>query len=40
MRSLAVEADQEQSTIIMHNALDRLSPIVRKFVLVASETGD
>lgn len=24
----------------MHHALERLNPIVRKFVLLASETGD
>jgi hypothetical protein len=34
------EADQEQSVFLMHDALQRLHPIVRKFVLVAGETGD
>ena len=36
----AVEADQERSVFVMQRALDRLNPSVRKFVLVASDTGD
>jgi hypothetical protein len=36
----AVEPDQEQSMFIMHRALNDLHPNVRKFVLVASDTGD
>jgi len=35
-----VEPDQEQSGFLMHDALQKLHPIVRKFVLVASDTGD
>jgi hypothetical protein len=33
-------SEQEQSALIMHNALNKLHPKVRKFVLVASDTGD
>lgn len=37
---VAVEAVQEQSTFLMHHALERLNPSVRKFIVAASETGD
>ena len=37
---IGVEAVQEQSTFIMHNALDRFHPKVRKFLIAASTTGD
>ena len=37
---VAVQADQEQSTFILHHALANLHPKVRKFIPVASETGD
>jgi hypothetical protein len=35
-----VDPDQEQSMVIMHRALNELHPSVRKFLLVASDTGD
>jgi hypothetical protein len=37
---IAVDPDQEQSMFIMHRALKDLHPTVRKFLLVASDTGD
>jgi hypothetical protein len=37
---IAVDPDQEQSMFIMHRALNDLHPSVRKFLLVASNTGD
>jgi hypothetical protein len=36
----AVEPEQEQSVFVMHRALDKLNPVVRQFVLVASDMGD
>jgi hypothetical protein len=35
-----VEPDQEHNVFITHNALSRLHPNVRKFILVAAETGE
>jgi hypothetical protein len=37
---ISIAPDQEQSVLIMHNAFNKLHPKVRKFVLVASDTGD
>ena len=35
-----VDADQEQSTFLLHNALNDLHPQVKKFIIAASNTGD
>jgi hypothetical protein len=37
---VSVEADQEKSTYLLHNALNDLHPRVRDFVIAASNTGD
>ena len=34
-----VDADQEQSIFLLHNALNDLHPKVRKFIIAASRTG-
>jgi hypothetical protein len=36
----SVAPDQEQSVLIMHNALNELHPKVRKLILVGEHTGD
>jgi hypothetical protein len=35
-----VDADQEQSIFLLHNALNDLHPKVRKFIIAASRTGN
>jgi hypothetical protein len=37
---IPVDADQEQSVFLLHNALNDLHPKVRKFIIAASSTGD
>lgn len=37
---LAIEAEQEQSTFLMHHALNRLSPKARALLISVKETGD
>ncbi len=37
---VSVEADQEKSTYLLHNALNDLHPKVKTFVIAASTTGD
>jgi hypothetical protein len=39
-RVIAIEPEQDQSVFLMHNALNGLHPRVKKFVVVASNTGD
>jgi hypothetical protein len=36
----SVDADQEQSVFLLHNALNDLHPSVKKFIIAASTTGD
>lgn len=37
---IQIEADQEQSTFLLHNALNDLHPKVRTVIIAASNTGD
>lgn len=37
---IAVDPDQERSIFLLHNALNDLHPKVKKFVLLASRTGE
>jgi len=37
---VGVDADQEQSTFLLHNALNNLHPKVREFLIAASTSGD
>lgn len=38
--AVSVDPEQDQSTFMLHNALNDLHPSVKKFVIVASQTGD
>lgn len=37
---ISIDADQEQSVFLLHNALNDLNPKVKKFIIAASTTGD
>ena len=37
---VSIDANQEQSVFLLHNALNDLHPKVRKFIIAASSTGD